>query len=266
MKTAIAITLFRREKYTKQVLDALLKCYGIEDIPVYLSQDWASQHQVECEAVKALALDFQTRHKGKSQYFVNDPRLGIDLNKLSVVPKAFAGGADFVILVEDDTIMSRDWLQYFIAMGEKYRDDATVLSVTGYNRITDEAVYVQIRAAETYTVHKRRDFCPWTWGMWKDRWDKFYSNDGEQYKRETGGGNGKFDAWANLRAMQCVYPALPRANHIGGDNAEHTPNMQWLMDHEFSPFGAFNEEMPSAQDVTWVEKTGTEIWPEGWNG
>ena len=266
MNVAIAITLYRRPRYAKQVLDALLECYGIEDIPVYLSQDWAPEHQVECGAVKALASDFQTRHKGPSRYFVNHPRLGIDLNKLFVVPKAFEGGADFVILVEDDTLPSRDWLQYFVAMAEKYRDDATVLSVTGYNRITDEAIYAQTRAENTYTVHKRRDFCPWTWGMWKDRWDRFYANGGEQYKLETNGGNGKFDAWANLRAMQCVYPALPRANHIGGDSAEHTPNMQWLMEHEFSPFGAFNENMPSAVGVTWTEKPGIEIWPEGWNG
>ena len=285
MNTAIAVTLFRRSGYTKQVLDALLECYGIENIPVYLSQDWSMEHNDQCEAVRQVALEFQRRHKGQSRYVVNVPKLGIDLNKLSVIPQAFRGEfwesntethiqnfpftretplsrgrtsmpADFVIFLEDDHVASRDAIQWFIKMGEQFRGDERIGFITGYNKQTEE----EFRASTPDEIgivgidDGAAGFRPSGWATWKDRWDYFLPNDGEDYKRVCGTAE-VFDHYMHLRHGEELYklnppvvgmnkskwpgmvgPKIARIQLIGWENATHTESRQWFLEHEFNEF------------------------------
>ena len=256
MNTAIAVTLFRRSGYTKQVLDALLECYGIDDIPVYLSQDWSLEHNDQCKAVRQVALEFQRRHKGKSEYTINNPRLGIDLNKLAVIPKAFHDGAEFVIFLEDDHVASRDAIQWFIKMGEQFRGDERIGFITGYNKQTEE----EFRASTPDEIgivgidDGAAGFRPSGWATWKDRWDYFLPNDGEDYKRVCGTAE-VFDHYMHLRHGEELYklnppvvgmnkskwpgmvgPKIARIQLIGWENATHTESRQWFLEHEFNEF------------------------------
>jgi hypothetical protein len=263
MNTAIATTLYRRPQYTKRVLDALLECYGIDGIPVYLSQDWSFEHNEDCKAVKEIALEFQRRHNGPSQYFCNIPKLGIDLNKLLVIPAAFKGGAtnerssvDYVIFLEDDHLPSRDCIQWFIEMGERFRDDERIGFITGYNKQT-EAEFRDSTPDEIGIVDIDdgcAGFRPSGWATWKDRWDYFLPNDGEDYKRICGTAE-VFDHFMHLRHGEMLYklnppvvgmnkpkwpglvgPKIARIQLIGWENATHTESEAWWREHEFNPY------------------------------
>jgi hypothetical protein len=281
MNTAIALTLYRRPLITKQVLDALLACEGIEGIPVYLSQDWSPEHQSDCEAVRQLALEFQRRHKWPSRYMVNIPKLGIDLNKLSVIPQAFRGEfwesndlrnfpftrdtpasrgrtsmpADFVIFLEDDHKISRGALRWFIEMGEKFRNDDRIGFITGYARQT-EAEFKSSKLDE-FGIAGLDDGCPGfgpsSFATWKDRWDYFLPNDGEDYKRICGE-QGLFDHFCHLRHGEKLYkhsnpetigidkPKWPGlvGPKIGWENATHTPSKEHWLEWEFSEWGMWS--------------------------
>jgi hypothetical protein len=240
MKISICLTLYRRPEYTKQVLDALLECYGIEDIPVFISQDWSFEHYHSSEAVQRLAYGFQEKHPN-TQYFVNTPKLGIDLNKLFIIPKAFEAGADFVIFIEDDTVPARDLIRFMASMAEEYEGTKEIWSVCGYNNLTAEEFG---RAkSDPYMIGLARGFCPWIWGTWRDRWQEFYGDDGECYKGDTKHeANGLFDHWLSKKERVLIVSVVPRCRLIGEFGAEHTTPPDWEREH--NEWGAWDLDLP----------------------
>ena len=244
IKPVIAVTLFNRPSYTRILFNALSKCYGVSDVPVVISQDWNNECEAQCVEVRDIANAFLTSHSGGGEYFCNNPKLGIDLNKLFVIPKAFERG-DAVIFLEDDMgSLSQDTLNYFIAMGNKFKDDLSVASISGYNRLS-ASQWAQ-RRGEVYGVERCKGFVPWGFLVWRDRWDKMFADNAERYLRETGTqANGLFDHNWHEQGYDYIRPVIGRTNHVGGENATHTPSAEWLREHEFCPFGAWSLDVPN---------------------
>ena len=260
MTPAIALTLYKRPAITKRVLDALLECYDIDGIPVYLSQDWNFEHNDACEEVKRIAAHFMRHHAGPSQYFVHSDRLGIDLNKLFVIPKAFEHGADFVIFLEDDHLPSRDCVKWFIERGEEFKDDERIGFITGYARQTKEEFLAS--SPEQIVIQGVDDglsgFCPSSWATWKDRWD-YFIGDGDEY-RIVCGEQGLFDHYMDLRHGERLYkhrdsitvgmnrpkwpgivgPKIARVQLIGWEQATHTPSEAYWRENELSEWGMWS--------------------------
>lgn len=257
MSKVLAITLYRRPAYTAQLFQALQRCYGIEEYHILISCDMSDEHRSDCDIVVEQAYNFQTRGIAPTYIFINDPRLGVDKNKLFLLPKAFEHG-DYVIFLEDDTPIAQDGLRYFEAMNRMFKDDASVLSVTGYNRYLAETEHQRVLAEESYALDRGQGFVPWGWAMWKDRYEKFMG-DGSAYAERWGEEvNGRFDWWfteaAKTQEIFSVYPVMPRTQHVGGENAEHTPSQQWLIENEFNPYGAWSQLMPDPAPDLWRPK------------
>src|SRR4051812_20532222 len=112
MSKVIAITLFRRPEETSKLFDALMGCWGVDDYLILISCDHDPRYEADCRAVQNIANDFARRReslapgRGKTQIWVHEPRLGVDLNKLFLMPQAFAYN-DYVIFLEDDTPISK---------------------------------------------------------------------------------------------------------------------------------------------------------------
>lgn len=259
MKT-ICLTLCRRPTETKRILESLERCYGFNGYQVLMSCDFDYRFADNCHAVRDMAYEFAQRQplpRIRAKAWVNKPGLGIDLSKTFLLEKAFEI-SDFVIFLEDDLLISQDILRYFEAMDERYRDDPTVLSVTGYNRYTEQVTHDWTCNIAKYTVARRDGFKPWSWGMWKDRYEAICGLDGAKYVAATGArANGMFDhnmvAYAREHNMKTIYPLLPRATHAGWELAEHTPSKEFLMREEYSELGAYNMEMPDVTNEVWNE-------------
>jgi Methyltransferase domain len=250
MSKAIAITLYRRPDYTAKLFANLAQCYDIENYAVYISCDYDEAHKDDCLAVRRMAFQFGQEGFAKSSHIMtNNPRLGIDLNKLAVLPEAFES-SDFVILLEDDTPPAQDALRYFEAMNQMFKDDPSVMSISGYNRYTEEEEHRRVLAEERYHLDRGEQFTPWGFGIWKDRYETVVGMDGEKYKAATGdNANGLFDhnfcRWMNEHpGHYTIYPVMPRTNHTGADRAEHTPSEEYLRENEFAPYGAWSQHMP----------------------
>ena len=243
IKPVIAVTLFNRPSYTRILFNALSKCYGVSEIPVVISQDWNSECAAQCVEVRDVANAFLATHAAGGEYFCNDPKLGIDLNKLFVIPKAFERG-DYMIFFEDDTPMGPDALNYFIAMGERFKDDKSIASISGYNRFP-MSEWVS-RKERPYEIERCTGFVPWGWSCHKDRWDEMFSNDGERYKSETGdSANGLFDHNWNGKNLGYIRPVVGRTNHVGWEGATHTPSREFMMEHEYCVFGGWTLDVPN---------------------
>lgn len=260
MNKAIAITLYRRPDYTEQLFDALSKCYGIEEYNVSISCDYAEQYGSDCDAVFQMALEFthSTPLRG-SHVWSNNPRLGVDLNKLAVMPDAFEI-SPYVIFLEDDTPPAKDALRYFEAMRVMFRTDPTIVSISGYNRYLEAEEHERVLRDEPYHIDRGTQFCAWGWAMFEDMYTSIIGMDGEKYKKATGEqANGLFDhnicQWMEAhQPAYTIYPVLGRTNHTGKDRAEHTPSEVYLMENEYAPFTAASQDMPDCKGVNWIRK------------
>jgi hypothetical protein len=254
----LAITLYRRQD--TQLFECLRKCYGIEDYHIFISCDHNDEYRDACLETQEVAHRFASEHgMGKTTILINNPRLGIDRNKMFLLPIAFEM-SDFVVFLEDDTLPSSDALRYFEFCGQKFRTDRSVMSVSGFNRYLESETHERILREEAYAIDRGIGFCPWGWGMWKDRYARIMG-DGKAYEDRWGVEvNGRFDWWFTEMAktseepLYSIYPVLPRTNHVGADRAEHTPSKEWLMEHEFAPYGAWTQEMQDPVTDLWYTK------------
>src|SRR5580693_6205950 len=124
MKKVITLVLYNRPDYTRQVLDALRRCDGIEDYILLPHIEPGNDN------VLALveAIDF-----AEVRITRNPMRLGIGRNTYLAWEHG-AKAADFFIHIEDDTVPARDCLRYMEHCRQTYRDDQRVFSVAAYNR------------------------------------------------------------------------------------------------------------------------------------
>lgn len=237
-KFVIAMTVYRRPDYTAQVLEALSKCYGIEKYKVFIHHDWNEEHQADCVEVERLCEEFQKGGFAESvSMFRHQPRLGCDLSKLFVLPLAYEF-SDFVIFVEDDTVPACDFLLWMEFAADKIKGHPTIASVTGYSRMDYDTCH-RISGApyvlDIYRYTERVGFKPWTWGMWRERYDEFYGNAGRAYLETVDNVNGRFDWWIHDKGYLFMYPILARTQCIGGSRAEHTPSPEWFEANEYNP-------------------------------
>jgi hypothetical protein len=262
IKPTIAITLYRRPKYTRQMFEALYQCYGVKEIPISISCDYNEEYSADCNYVFDMAMEFAA---GMPNCMVrvsqNNPRYGIDLNKLNVVPRAFSRG-NYVILLEDDTIPAKDALQWFTAMGELYKDDQRVIAVGGYARVTEPELQNVYGSGYKWDHKLRRGFNPWGWAMWEDRWAGFYGQDGSRYKQDTGvQANGLFDHWLHEKHMYYVAPYVARVQSVGGERGEHTPSPEWHRENEFNEWGIWNFDISEPPPLVYYTRTPLEVEP-----
>jgi len=254
MNKVLVITLYRRPKYTQMLFDALQRCYGIEDYTVFISCDYNEEFHDGCIESQAIAHRFaQSREEGKTHIYVNNPRLGVDLNKLFILPKAFQE-TDYLVFLEDDTIPAPDALRYF-EWGRQFKDDQSIVAVCGYDRYHDMDYHQLVLREQPYTVVKKdKTFSSWGWAMWRDRYERIYGMDGMKYIPNVDHPNGRFDwflFWQFQEGEGCLFPRLPRVQSVGGEMGEHTPNPEWHRENEYNPLGAWSQDMPDIGPEVW---------------
>jgi hypothetical protein len=150
-----------------------------------------------------------------------------------------------VIVLEDDLIVSEDFLEYMNHALSFYKDDEKIWSISGYGpklpclKNYEEDLYLSVRASS------------WGWATWKDRWRKVdwsvkdfnnLKNDIKLKKEFNLGGNdmykmlelqilGKIDSWAIRWCysqfklnMYTVYPKKSKIINDGFEDNKGTHN------------------------------------------
>lgn len=145
---------------------------------------------------------------------------------------------DRVIVVEDDIVVSKDFLSFMNRALDYYKNDENVWAITGYTEDLD-----LLQQSEYSTFPWYRCDC-WGWASWKDRWEsidwdvkdyKKFIFSGRLRKKMNRGGEdmarmldaqmaGEINSWAirwgYAAAMQdkvIIHPTVSRVMNIGFD-------------------------------------------------
>ena len=228
LSPVVAFTVHNRPRYLAEALESWSKVRGIEHSRLLFFCEPGCPEAVDLCADADFAADITAT--------VNDRRRGVLGNPWRALDYAFAGGADFAILAEEDLIVSPDVLEYF-AWSQRYRDDPGALGVTTYQH--DERPG-GLAGAGTADWSRDDAWHFWVWGTWRDRWATLIRDDWDFTYRENGGGPAQRGWDWRLRnklvlgnGMKMIAPSLCRSQHIGQYGGVHC--QPWDFERLLSP-------------------------------
>lgn len=201
----ITVSAYNRPEYLQQTLAALRSCDGIQDCRVLVLID----HSQEQSRSAAIAVRYGFKVGSYSE------RVGCNgAIKNALAHGFFKMASEFHVHFEDDTVPTRDCLRWFAWARDRYRDDPSVMSVSGYQRVSNGCLDES---------GLRRWFTPWGWGTWGDRWLGLLH--GWVRDDET-----SWDVIVNhaLRAGRYeAFPTVSRIQNIGAEKGTHVPSAEW---------------------------------------
>lgn len=146
-------------------------------------------------------------------WLISEARLGCNGNIKQALDAAWETEDDFVLLIEDDIIVTPDALKYVKWAKDAYRRDQSVRTIGLYRQFEGEA------EIDVFGVERKQFFTCWGWGTWKDRWQEISEN-------WTTGDDSHDTSWdvvmsAGLGDRYEIVPKLSRANNIGQEKGTH---------------------------------------------
>lgn len=225
-RKVITSTQFNRPDYTRQMLNCLSKCKGIEDYLVLFSIDGNNEEVINLCG----SFDFCDRILS-----INKEKLGCNLNTKAAISSGFLH-SDFVIHVEDDVLLSKRSLEIFEILAEETKNLDYIFSISLYNRLG----FSDVNINDKNLVLKRPSFVPWGFGLWKNRFEQVshcFSN-GKTYEDYLSW-DCQIDRFHSVNKMFSVFTKFSRVDNIGALNGVHVPNAEWHEKNHKVPFGAW---------------------------
>ncbi|MCX5774205.1 MAG: glycosyltransferase [Fusobacteria bacterium] len=292
--TPIAIFTYNRMQHIEKLLISLKKNREFDKSEIYIfsdggknDEDWKSVNQV--------------RNFIKSNYNFSNIQLlertenyGLAKSIIEGITKIF-DKYESVIALEDDLIVSSDFIEYMNKALCFYQSDERVWSISGYSptlkipRNYDKELYLIPRASS------------WGWGTWRDRWKKCqwnsqtYTiwNDKRVQESFNVGGNdmfkmlelqklGKINSWAIrwdysrfINSMLTVYPLKTKVINEGFDGSgTHTSgssdkylgilNNEVIKMKKLETNELIVKEFKKFRDLDWIGKIGYFSKKNGW--
>lgn len=151
----------------------------------------------------------------------NAEKQGVLVNPWNAINSTFEAGADFVILAEDDVIVSTDVLEYFEWTSEEYATANSVLAINAFSTVG---------GGKSNQIVRSNKFSPLIWGVWKDRWEDILRDSWDK-DYSSGNPDGSEAGWDwNINriikdnSLQIVKPVQSRSTHIGLFGTHMTPD------------------------------------------
>lgn len=242
MKLApIALFVYNRPVHTRKTVESLLDNTLSSQSILYIFSD-AQKREEDKSKVEAVRKYIHSIKGFKEIHLIERKKnyglaKSIILGVTEVVDKY-----DTVIVLEDDLVSSPKFLTYMNYLLNEYEDQSNIFSVTGYNHPKS---LMKIPDNYPYDVYFNPRAASWSWGTWKDRWDKadwdvtdfekFIQNKDLQKKFNYSGEDksemlmkqmrGEIDSWAIRwdythfkNDAFCVYPVKSYIDNIGNDS------------------------------------------------
>jgi len=154
-----------------------------------------------------------------AQVHLNPHRRGVLSNPWHALDTAFTEGADFVVLAEDDVMVSDDVLEYFTYASAAFRTDH-VLGICANSNATT------CSPADEGLLRRTKAINPLVWGTWADRWTGVL-RDTWDHSYSSGTPDAPQSGWdwnIALRVIQdwtVIAPYASRSTHIGEYGGTH---------------------------------------------
>jgi len=162
-RTAIAIFAFRRPNHLKKVLISLISQSSQHNLPVYLFLDGPRKHDDKAlvEACRTVTMQFEKQMA--IEIIESKSNLGL-YNSLTGGITAVLGNYEKVIVLEDDIVVSKYFLDYMLDGLQCYAECQDVASIHGY--------LPPISRELPDTFFLRGADC-WGWATWRNRWSLY---------------------------------------------------------------------------------------------
>lgn len=217
---AVVLIAWRRPYYLTRALDSWSKVRGVGDLALFrISLDASDRTEAMTEVAMSSPVPLEMT--------LNSPALGVGGNPRQAITDALRDCPEvqFVILAEEDLIVSDDVLEYFSWAADEFKARFEVLTVCA--QISGAGTRLEEQQCAPSAVCTYPSFGCWVWGTWRERWFHVigptwdYSTPGEGY----GGGD-----WAFNLAFRVMAPAgyvsagprLARSQNIGEHEGVHS--------------------------------------------
>ena len=163
----IALFVYNRLSYTKRTILALKKNLLAKKSNLFIFSDYA-KNSVDLKKV-LLVRNFISKLKGfkNIKIIFRKKNYGLCKNILSGINYVFRF-YNKIIVLEDDIVTSRSFLNYMNRNLELYELSKNIVSIHGYN------YPINIKGLDNFFFIKGAD-C-WGWATWKKKWKKYFIN------------------------------------------------------------------------------------------
>jgi hypothetical protein len=208
MKLAVAITVNDRPEYLMRVIQSWANVRGIENTWVIFQVEPTSE--VCFDLCKDAGFN-------KKLVLLNQVQMGALGNPYVAMQSGFSsvGDIDFVIVGEDDSVVTPDALEFFSFAARHYSDHPLCLGACSFQAEPTGAADI---------VFPRHYFASVVWGTWRDRWDVIREHWPFDYQ----------PAWDRYlldlvkdTEHYFAFPGISRSQHIGKYGGTHMPPDQF---------------------------------------
>lgn len=238
MLSPILIFSYNRPKHLQRTLESLLANPLAKDSKLFAFSD--GPKSTEDEANIAEIRDYLRKVSGFAEITLefSEENKGLAKSIIEGVGKVINEYGS-VIVLEDDLLVSKDFLEFMNKGLEFYKNEKTVGSISGYSFLLE-----QCEAAGELNLVQR--ISSWAWGTWKDRWENVdwdmqdfetFKNDKSQIDAFKNAGQ---DVWAMIQKQQkgiinswairwtyhhfkhgmyCLVPKYSKVKNIGTDGS-----------------------------------------------
>ena len=166
-KSPLLLIAYKRTDTLGHALSALAKCKGLNDRPVFAYLDGARSpaDETDIENVHKMFVDFKSTVCPELQIVRREKNYGCRENIVSAITEVI-NKYGRLIIVEDDIVVSKYFLEYMDEALDFYQDDKRIWGINAYrNR------FAKIPADYQKDIYlHQRNMC-WGWGTWADRWN-----------------------------------------------------------------------------------------------
>jgi len=212
MKINIAISAYNRPEYSQRSIAAIFGAKGFNP------QKYRIFCAMDCHKDGSFNRDVYNIY----EFFgiipdVAEQKRGCNYNVKRALELAWEDNPDFVLMIEDDIIISDDSLQYIEWAADKYKNDHSVHTIGLWGH--DKGPSLPVSEKDYGKVMRQTYFTCWGWGTWKDRWK-------EMLATWTTGDDSHETSWdvivsSHLGEMVEILPAISRAYNCGEHGGTH---------------------------------------------
>lgn len=229
-KIGISMTCYRRADYFETVLDSLHDSIDYCDIDtskstLYISIDYFDN------TIPNIVKNIDWIN---TKYIINFPSIGCNANTKQAILMSLAEN-DATIHLEDDTVLSKDALSFYIECFQNYHNDSEIITISGYNKTHS------IEEADLSKTIKQKHFTCWGCAFWKHKFDIFDKNWTEHCNRENR--SSSWDTYLDDSIFKTedlnfyqIKPSISRIQNIGAIDGTWVPSESFHIENHRSPF------------------------------
>ncbi|MDX1990933.1 MAG: glycosyltransferase [bacterium] len=286
--TSIALFVYNRPAHLQRALEALAKCRRLDEcaLTIYCDAPKHADHAESVEAARQVAREWGERLK--ATVIERETNYGLSRSIVTGVT-ALCQQYGRVIVLEDDLLVSPDFLDYMLGALDAYADSADVVQVSGYMFPLDPPPADSVFLLPLTTT--------WGWATWARAWQQFdwnapgagdyFANPANRHRFDLDGAYGytamledrlmgKNDSWGILwwysvfrSGGLVVYPPHTLVQNVGFDgsgthwNTASTDPVPFATSHTQAQSAGFKFPPASEVDLATFERVKAHLRPAG---